>query len=88
MGMYDIFKNSLAHDLRYNLGNSDDHKCPDCGSSLEYVTHDDYGRELEIGDGYWKCTNCDFIMGEHEVYAADPGEYDPEVDGVRDNDVY
>lgn len=85
MSAIDDLKKQLAHDTYYNLGNDEDHHCPECGSILQYVFKDTFGRDLPNGDGYWKCSNCTFVLGEYEVQMTDPGEYDPDEDILRDN---
>ena len=67
--MYQKFFKRLGHAI-YNGGSSkyipdsDSPTCPRCGNIMEFHGDD---MNLEIGEEYWICPECDFIFGRDEV---------------------
>lgn len=41
--------------------------CPRCNSIMNFYGHDANG-DFPIGEGYWKCSCCDFSITENELY--------------------
>ena len=64
------WKNTLRRNL---LGESDemenhDHPvCPKCGRTMDFHGNNN-GADYPLGEGYWKCTSCDFSITENEIW--------------------
>ncbi len=64
------WKRALYEDLMDGYVRDTDHPdCPKCGGTMNFYGHDEDG-DYDEGEGYWKCSDCDFSVTEEEVYNA------------------
>ena len=61
MKLKEFFK-EFAENVYYGEGDTDHPNCPKCSEQMNFT-----GGDLEYGDGYWKCLNCNYSFTEREL---------------------
>ena len=60
---YRGFRKELAEEVYMCGENADTPECPRCGETMQF-----HGGDLPLGEGYWDCSNCGFMVKENELY--------------------
>ena len=45
---------------------TDHPECPECGSIMDFIGHDDNG-DFDYGEGHWDCPVCGFSISEEDL---------------------
>lgn len=61
MAKFDKFLSKMKNDLYEGKGNTDNPKCPNCGSKMSF-----HGGDRPIGEGFWDCS-CNFTFTENDL---------------------